>query len=42
MKDFWSKPELLSNRKSEELLKVITFINNNVFNNNENYQIDDL
>ncbi len=43
MKDFWSKAELLSNRKSEELQKIISFINNRVFNNeNENYQINDL
>jgi hypothetical protein len=43
MKEFWSKPDLLSNRKSQELQKIINFINNNVFNNeNENYQISDL
>jgi hypothetical protein len=42
MKDFWSKAELLSNRKHEELQKIISFINNNVFNQNENYQINDL
>ncbi len=42
MKDFWSKADLLSNRKSEELQKIISFINNSVFNNNENYQINDL
>jgi hypothetical protein len=43
MKDFWSKPDLLSNIKSEELQKIISFINNRVFNNeNENYQISDL
>ncbi len=43
MKDFWSKPDLVSNRKSEELLKIISFINNSVFNNeNEKYQISDL
>ncbi len=34
MKDFWSRAELLSNIKSEELHKIISFINNNVFNNN--------
>ncbi len=42
MKDFWSKADLLSNRKSKELQKIISFINNSVFNNNENYQISDL
>ncbi len=43
MKDFWGKAELLSNRKSEELKKIISFINNRVFNDeNENYQINDL
>jgi hypothetical protein len=43
MKDFWSNPDLLSNRNSEELQKIISFINNRVFNNeNENYQISDL
>jgi hypothetical protein len=43
MKDFWSKPDLLSNRKSEELQKIISFINNRVFNDeNENDQISDL
>jgi hypothetical protein len=43
MKDFWSSPYLLSNRKSKELQKIIIFINNSVFNNeNENYQINDL
>ncbi len=43
MKDFWSNNDLLSNRKSEELQKIISFINNNVFNNeNEYYQISDL
>ncbi len=43
MKDFWSKAELLSNKKSEELQKIISFINNKVFNNeNENYHINDL
>ncbi len=42
MKYFWSNTDLLSNRKSEELQKIISFINNNVFNNNENYQINDL
>jgi hypothetical protein len=41
-KYFWSKAELLSNGKSEELQKIISFINNTVFNNNENYQINDL
>ncbi len=41
MKDFWSKAELLSNRNSGELQKIISFINNRVFNN-ENYQINDL
>ncbi len=42
MKQFWSKAELLSNRKSKELQKIISFINNSVINNNENYQINDL
>ncbi len=43
MKDFWSKADLSSNRKSEDLQKIIDFINNRVFNNeNENYQISDL
>ncbi len=43
MKDFWSKAALLANRKSEELQKIISFINNRVFKNeNENYQINDL
>jgi hypothetical protein len=42
MKDFWSNGDLLSNIKSEELQKIISFINNSVFNNNENYQISDL
>ncbi len=43
MKYFWSRADLLSNRRSEELQKIISFINNRVFNNeNENYQIDDL
>jgi hypothetical protein len=43
MKDFWSKAELLSNKKSKELQKIISFINNRVYNNeNENYQITDL
>jgi hypothetical protein len=37
MKYFWGKAELLSNRRSEELQKIINFINYNVFNNNENY-----
>jgi hypothetical protein len=42
MKNFWSKAGLLSNTKSEELQKIISFINNRVFSNeNENYQIDD-
>jgi hypothetical protein len=43
MKDFWSKADLLSNKKTEGLQKIISFINNRVFNNeNENYQINDL
>ncbi len=43
MKYFWSKAELLSNRRSEELQKIINFINNRVLNNeNDNYQISDL
>jgi hypothetical protein len=43
MKDFWSKADLSSNKKSEELQKIISFINNRVFNNeNENYKIKDL
>ncbi len=42
IKDFWSNLDLLSNRKSAELQKIISFINNSVFNNNENYQIKDL
>jgi hypothetical protein len=42
MKYFWSKAELLSNSKSEELQKIINFINNKVFDQNENYQINDL
>jgi hypothetical protein len=43
MKDFWIKAELLSNRNSEELQKIITFINNRVFNSESvNYQINDL
>ncbi len=43
MKDFWSKAHLLSNKKSEELQKIINFINTNLFNNeNENFQIIDL
>ncbi len=38
MKDFWSKADLLSNRTSKELQKIISFINNSVFNNeNKNY-----
>ncbi len=32
MKDFWSNGDLLSNRKCEELQKIINFINNSVFN----------
>jgi hypothetical protein len=32
MKYFWSRAELLSNRKSEELQKIISFISNSVFN----------
>jgi hypothetical protein len=42
MKYFWSKADLLTNRNSKELQKIISFINNSVFNNNENYQINDL
>ncbi len=43
MKEFWSNDDLLPNRKSEALQKIISFINNSVFNNeNENYQISDL
>ncbi len=43
MKYFWSQANLLSNRRSEELQKIIIFINNRVFNNeNKNYQINDL
>ncbi len=43
MKDFWSNADLSSNKKSEELQKIISFINNRVFNNeSENYQISDL
>jgi hypothetical protein len=43
MKYFWSNPDLLSNRKSEQIKKIISFINNRVFNNeNENYHINDL
>jgi hypothetical protein len=43
MKDFWSKADLLSNKNSEELQKIISFINNRVFNDeNENYHINDL
>jgi serine/threonine protein kinase len=41
MKDFWSKPDLLANRKSEELKRIISFINTRVFNN-ESYQLNDL
>ncbi len=38
MKYFWSQADLLSNRRSEGLQKIISFINNRVFNNeNENY-----
>jgi hypothetical protein len=32
MKYFWSKAELLSNRMSEELQNIISFISNSVFN----------
>jgi hypothetical protein len=32
MKDFWSKADLLSNRRSKELQIIISFINNRVFN----------
>jgi hypothetical protein len=32
MKYFWSRAELLSNRRSEELQKIIRFINHSVFN----------
>ncbi len=42
MKDFWSKAELLSNKKSRELQKIISFISISVFNLNENYRISDL
>jgi hypothetical protein len=42
MKAFWSKPDLLSDKKSAELQKIIRFINTMVFDNNENYQIEDL
>jgi hypothetical protein len=43
MKDFWSKADLVSYRRSEELQRIISFINNRVFSNeNENYQINDL
>ncbi len=42
IKGFWSKPDLLSSRKSAELQKIITFINTRVLNNNENYQMKDL
>jgi hypothetical protein len=43
MKDFWDKADLVSNRRSEELQRIISFINNRVFSNeNENYQINDL
>ncbi len=42
MKYFWSKADLLSNRNSEKLQKIISFINNSVFEKNENYQINDL
>ncbi len=34
MKYFWHDVELLSNRKSQELQKIISFINNSVFNLN--------
>jgi hypothetical protein len=34
MKELWSKAELSSNSKSEELKKIISFISNSVFNNN--------
>jgi hypothetical protein len=34
MKDFWRKAELLSNRNSEKLQKIISFINNSIFNKN--------
>jgi hypothetical protein len=33
MKYFWNNPDLLSNKKSEEMKKIISFINNRVFNN---------
>jgi hypothetical protein len=43
MKDFWGNADLLPNRKSEELHKIISFINIRVFNNEkENYKIKDL
>ncbi len=43
MKDFWDKADLVSNRRSEELQRIISFINNRVFSNeNENYQINNL
>ncbi len=43
MKYFWNNPDLLSNIKSEELQKIISFINTSLFNNeNENYHINDL
>jgi hypothetical protein len=42
MRDFWSQADLLSDRKSEELKKIIIFINNSVLNQHENYQINDL
>jgi hypothetical protein len=32
MKYFWIQADLLINRKSEELQKIISFINNRVFN----------
>jgi hypothetical protein len=32
MKYFWSQANLLSNTRSEDLQKIISFINNNVFN----------
>ncbi len=42
MKYFWSQANLLSNRRSEDLQKIIDFINNSVFNQNQSYQIHDL
>ncbi len=32
MKYFWSKTNILSNRRSEDLQKIMDFINNRVFN----------